>query len=111
MMRDALERKKAAVLLLASAQSDVETQASFMIEERGLDETIRFQHTHYDIGDQYTAVGKFITAISCHTISSLSAKRQDLVSVPILSLFSMSHCAIQKHVCDPSEPYPHTFKT
>ena len=98
MMRDALERKKAAVLLLTSVQSNIKTQASFMIEERGLDETICFQHAHYDIGDQYTAVGKFIMAISRHTISSLSVKRQDLVSVPILSLFSMSHCAIQKHV-------------
>ncbi|KAF8553879.1 hypothetical protein OG21DRAFT_1485129 [Imleria badia] len=42
LMRGALERKKAALLLLTEAQRDIENHAAWMIEERGLDETIKF---------------------------------------------------------------------
>ncbi|KAF8139610.1 hypothetical protein EV363DRAFT_1426127 [Boletus edulis] len=73
LVRDALERKKAAALLLASAQRDLETHTPFMIEDEGLEETIRFHKTHYDIGDPHTPVGRFIKAISSISFKTCSA--------------------------------------
>lgn len=67
MLRDALERKKALVLLLASTQSDVETHSSFLVEEQGLEETVQFYNAHYNIGDYHTAVGRFTKTISSVT--------------------------------------------
>ena len=69
MLRDALERKKVAVNLLASAQSDIETHSSWMIEEQGLNETIRFNCAHYNIGDHQTAIGRFMKAVSSITVA------------------------------------------
>lgn len=89
MMRDALEKKKAAVLLLASAQRDLETQSSFMIEETSLQETIRLYDTHYNIGDHQTATGRFIKAVSSITYKSRSAEGP--VSCPVLLLASLPH--------------------
>ena len=93
MLRDALERKKAAVLLLASAQSDIEKHSSWMIEEEGLNETIRFNRTHYNIGDHQTAIRKFIKAVSSITVNKAhpSVDNQGSVCCPISSLLSMSH--------------------
>ena len=51
MLRDALERKKVAVLLLASTQSDIKMHSSWMIEEESLNKTIHFNHPYYNIGD------------------------------------------------------------
>lgn len=82
MVRDALERKKTAVLLLLEAQTDLETQSSFMIEETGLEETIRFHQVHYDIGDHHTAGGRFINLVS--SISFKTCSR--LVGCPVLLL-------------------------
>lgn len=90
-MKDALERKKAAVLLLASAQKDVETHTSFMIEEQGLDEAVGFYNTHYKIEDRHTALGRFIKAASSLTFRAYSLVKGQgpvgcLISYQVLSI-------------------------
>ena len=99
MMMDAMERKKTALFLLASAQSDFETQSSHMIEERGLDETIRFYDAHNDIGDNHTAIGRFIKAVSRITISHPPVDWQGPVgSCPILLLATSHHCHLEAYM-------------
>ena len=89
MLRDALERKKMAVLLLASAQSDIEKHSSWMIEEEGLNETICFNCAHYNIRDHQTAIGKFIKAMSSITVNKAcsSVDNQGPVCCPIYKMF------------------------
>ena len=88
MLRDALERKKAAVLLLASVQSDIEKHSSWMIEEEGLNETIRFNRAHYNVGDHQTAIGKFVKAVSSITVNKAcsSVDNQGPVCCPICKM-------------------------
>ena len=83
MMREALERKKTALLLLVSAQRDLETHSSFLIEDQGLEETIRFHDAHFTIGDHDTAVGRFLKAAASITLRTRSAANgQALVCCP-----------------------------
>ena len=92
MMGDAIEKKKKALFLLASAQSDVEIHASYLIEECGLEETIRFYDAHHDdIGDHHTAIGRFIKVVSHITVSRLAVDRQGPVGFPVLLLPLTSH--------------------
>ena len=92
MMGDAIEKKKKALFLLASAQSDVEIHTSYLIEECGLKETIRFYDAHHDdIGDHHTAIGRFIKVVSCITVSHPAVDRQGLVGFPVLLLPLTSH--------------------
>ena len=92
MLRDAIEKKKTALFLLASAQSDVEIHASYLIKECGLKETIRFYDAHHDdIGDHHTAIGRFIKVVSHTNISCPAVDRQGPVGCPILLLPLMSH--------------------
>lgn len=86
MVRDALERKKTAVLLLLEAQTDLETQSSFMIEETGLEETIRFHQVHYDIGDYHTTGGRFIKIVSSISFKTCTAVNSRPVGCPALLL-------------------------
>ena len=82
MMRDALERKKEAVCLLAAAQHDLETHAAFMIEERDLDETIHFYDAHRNVGEHHTAVGRFMKAVSGITLHTGTVTRFESRSEP-----------------------------
>ena len=93
MMEDAMEKKKKkALFLLASAQSDVEIHASYLIKECGLEETIRFYNAHHDdIRDHHTAIGRFIKVVSRITVSRPAVDRQGLVGFPILLLPLTSH--------------------
>lgn len=83
MTRDAIERKKVALSLLASVQRDLEMKALYMIEERGLNDTIIFYNVYHNVGDQHTAIGRFIKAMSCITISCPVVNKQTPVGFPI----------------------------
>ena len=111
MLRDAIEKKKTALFLLASAQSDVEIHTSYLIEECGLEETIHFYDAHHDdIGDHHTAIGRFIKVVSRITVSHPAVDRQgpvrpshftvtpDVSSLPFRSMYAMDQNRILHHL-------------
>ena len=87
MLRDALERKKVAVNLLASAQSDIEMHSLWMIEEEGLNKTIHFNCAYYNIGDHQTAIGRFIKAVSSIMVSKVHSSVNNQGPVCCLILY------------------------
>ena len=101
-MKEALEHKKTALLLLVSAQRDLETHSSFLIEDQGLEKTIRFHDAHFAIGDHDTAVGRFLKAAASLTLRTHrpAANSQALVcNVTPFIVPSLIHHHLEACVC------------